>query len=216
MRILAFSDLHGAFAEVEKALLSEADFDAIVLGGDLTTFGTADQARAGLDRLSVSGRPMFVVAGNMDPPALEEEFLSLGVSINARCVILKKTAFFGVSAAPLSPLRTPNEIPEAEILRRAEAGWQSSAGATRKVFVPHAPPYNTALDRTFLGSHVGSHAVREFIEKRQPDVAICGHIHESRGIDRIGLTQIVNCGAAGKGYYARITLGEKVLIEQCG
>jgi Icc-related predicted phosphoesterase len=216
MRILAFSDIHGAFTEVENVLASEGEYDVVVLGGDLTTFGTSDQARQGIERLSLFGRPLLVVAGNMDPPELDQEFSRLGVSINARCVTLDTVCFFGVSAAPLSPLRTPNEIPEAEILQRAESGWKGCTGSLRTVFVPHAPPYDTELDRTHTGFHVGSHAVRQFIEAHQPDITICGHIHESRGIDRIGRTQIVNCGAAGKGYYAVLTLGEEVSVEMRG
>ena len=49
--------------------------------------------------------------------------------------------------------------------------------------------------------HVGSTAVREFIEEAQPDICLCGHIHESRAVDRIGRTVVVNPGAlAGGGY----------------
>jgi len=216
MRILAFSDIHGEFDAVEAVLLSEREYDAVVLGGDLTTFGTKEQVRAGLERLSNAGKPLLVVAGNMDPPVLEEEFSRLGVSINGRSVVVDTVAFFGVSAAPLSPLRSPYEIPEAEIMRRAESGWKTCANAPHTVFVPHAPPHDTKLDRTFFGLHVGSHAVRQFIERRQPDVAICGHVHESRGTDRIGRTLIVNCGPAGKGCYAVVTFGKETGVEMRG
>jgi len=67
----------------------------------------------------------------------------------------------------------------------------------------HAPPYNTFLDRAALDGklidhvpldpHVGSIAIRRFIQKKQPLVTLHGHIHESARItgswrDRIGET----------------------------
>jgi hypothetical protein len=63
-----------------------------------------------------------------------------------------------------------------------------------------------------LGKHVGSTAVRKFIEERQPDIAICGHIHEARGQDVIGKTKIVNCGTAAKGYYAVVEIAETITV----
>jgi Icc-related predicted phosphoesterase len=66
------------------------------------------------------------------------------------------------------------------------AGDQSMAGS---VWLFHAPPHQTALDRAGLDGvmvdhapvdvHVGSIAIRRFIETRQPLVTLHGHIHES-------------------------------------
>jgi Icc-related predicted phosphoesterase len=57
------------------------------------------------------------------------------------------------------------------------------------IFLFHAPPYRTVLDRAALDGktidgvpldvHVGSIAIRRFIEARQPCVTLHGHIHES-------------------------------------
>jgi Icc-related predicted phosphoesterase len=59
----------------------------------------------------------------------------------------------------------------------------------RAVCLFHAPPYKTTLDRAALDGmkvdhapldvHVGSVAIRRFIEERQPLVTLHGHIHES-------------------------------------
>ena len=53
---------------------------------------------------------------------------------------------------------------------------------------------------------MGSTAVREFIEEVQPDVCVCGHIHESRGVDRIGRTVVVNPGTLLSGGYVVVRL----------
>lgn len=49
----------------------------------------------------------------------------------------------------------------------------------KTVFVFHTPPDNTSLDQRYDGSHVGSMAVRLFIEKHQPYLTLHGHIHET-------------------------------------
>jgi len=56
----------------------------------------------------------------------------------------------------------------------------------------HAPPYKTHLDRADLDGriidhvqvdvHVGSIAIKNFIEKQQPKITLHGHIHESSRI----------------------------------
>jgi Icc-related predicted phosphoesterase len=60
---------------------------------------------------------------------------------------------------------------------------------SNSIFLFHAPPHKSALDRIALDgrtidnapldTHVGSIAIRRFIEKRQPLITLHGHIHES-------------------------------------
>jgi len=60
---------------------------------------------------------------------------------------------------------------------------------TRAIFLFHSPPYQTTLDRAALDGrmvdsapldlHVGSIAIRRFIEERQPLITLHGHVHES-------------------------------------
>ena len=72
------------------------------------------------------------------------------------------------------------------------------------ILVSHTPPYDTSTDCLSFGQHVGSPAVRAFIEQYQPDVCLTGHIHESQAVDTIGKTVIVNPGALADGGYVRI------------
>ncbi len=216
MRILAITDIHGAYERMESIVEREVSSNMIIVGGDLTTFGTPDEARGAIQRLQSFRKPVFVVGGNMDPVPLEDVFISLGVSIDGRGVVMNGIGLFGVSGAPTSPLSTPHEIPEETIRFRAELGWKDVRNARVKIFVPHAPPYNTSLDRTYAGKNVGSRAVREFIEEHQPDLTICGHIHEAWGQDSIGTTVIVNCGQVGKGRYAVVDINNGVQVQNMG
>jgi len=73
----------------------------------------------------------------------------------------------------------------------------------KSIFLFHSPPYQTNLDRAALDGktfdhvpldvHVGSIAMRRFIEEKQPLLTLHGHIHESSEItgywsDKIGST----------------------------
>jgi Icc-related predicted phosphoesterase len=77
----------------------------------------------------------------------------------------------------------------------------------RSVFLFHSPPYQTDLDRAALDGkmvdhvpldiHVGSIAIKKFIENNKPHLTLHGHVHESTGItgkwsDKIGSTICLN------------------------
>lgn len=83
---------------------------------------------------------------------------------------------------------------------------------TRAVFLFHSPPHDTNLDRAALDGkmvdhvpmklHVGSIAIRRFIESRQPLITLHGHVHESARItgswrDRIGKTHMFSAAHDG-------------------
>jgi len=80
------------------------------------------------------------------------------------------------------------------------------------VFLFHTPPYDTPLDRAALDGktyehvaldlHVGSIAVRRFIEERQPLLTLHGHVHESARLTgfwkiQIGRTTCINAAHDG-------------------
>ena len=80
------------------------------------------------------------------------------------------------------------------------------------VLLCHAPPYGSLLDRAALDGrsvdhvpldpHVGSIAVRRFIEARQPLLTLHGHVHESARLtgawrDRIGRTVCLSAAHDG-------------------
>ena len=187
--------------------------DVCVIGGDLTNVGSVKEAEAALERFRPLCKHLVCVAGNMDLPAHDDLFVRSGESINGRGIVIDGIGFFGVSAAPVSRLHTPYEITEEQIAETIAAGYKDVVKCKRKIFVPHAPPYGTRVDIIHAGIHVGSTAVRDFIEDYQPDVVLCGHIHEARGQDKIEETKIVNCGTAKAGNYVVVEIGEHIRIS---
>jgi uncharacterized protein len=212
IRIAFVVDVHGRFVSVPEALDAIGAVDVLVVGGDITTAGTPDDAERAIDSWSSLVPRLLAVAGNMDSPAIDERLAALGVSLDGRGVIVDGVGFFGVSASPPTPFGTPHEVSDEALASSARAGLDDVASAALKVFVPHAPPYGTECDRLRSGEHVGSRALRSFVEREQPDLVLCGHVHEGRGEDRLERSRIVNPGPALDGHYAVIDVGETVTV----
>jgi Icc-related predicted phosphoesterase len=74
--------------------------------------------------------------------------------------------------------------------------------ADRTLFILHSPPRDTHCDRIASGAHVGSRAIRAFVERWQPPLVLSGHIHEAPRLsssyrDTLGRTVVVNPGQFG-------------------
>jgi Icc-related predicted phosphoesterase len=108
---------------------------------------------------------------------------------------------------------SPFEISEEEIENALFEGSKKCTLKQSLIVVAHSPPINTKLDVAYSGGHVGSQNLRLFIEKKQPSVVFCGHIHEARGIDYIGNTVIANTGPARHGHCAVAVFNEKVEVQ---
>ena len=100
----------------------------------------------------------------------------------------------------------PSEVKWSTIERDLEA-LANNEVLDRAIFLMHTPPYDTLLDRAALDGkqhehvpldvHIGSIAVRRFIEKRQPLITLHGHVHESARLTgkwkiKIGRTICIN------------------------
>ncbi len=107
-----------------------------------------------------------------------------------------------------TPWNTFREAPEEELAAKIEAVANLVPDMERAIFNFHAPPYGTgldeapALDATLRPTHggavmkpVGSRAVKDAIDRYQPMLGVHGHIHESRGIKKMGRTLAINPGS---------------------
>jgi Icc-related predicted phosphoesterase len=214
LRILAATDFHGdrdAFRRVAAKARDVAD--VVVVCGDVTHFGLLVQARQLLSSLLDLEAPVLFVPGNCDVPSLAIEKRGNVESIHGKCRTLGGVSFVGVGGSPPGPFNAPFELEETEIARILEEARSNCHPRENMIVVSHTPPRDTRVDRAFNGEHVGSCSVREFVEKNQPDLLICGHIHEAKGVDRVGETLIVNPGPARHGSCAVIDLISEVEVR---
>lgn len=193
MKIFAFTDNHGEKKLFNKQSINAAKSDIVICAGDLTLFGNKQKEM--LEFFDTWNRPVFVIHGNHE---LEEE-------LQRDCEETKNVQFIhnqiieiddlviiahgGGGFSPRYPDFDDNMSYFSEAIRNHK----------KSIVVFHAPPSNTKLDVISGGRHVGSDSYREFIEFAQPDIVICGHIHETFGMeDKIGKTKIINVGPKGK------------------
>ena len=215
LRILAVSDFHGQpHASGNMLKFLERGYDCVLLIGDLTNFGPMSAADDILNRVKAAGVPTLAVPGNCDPKQIMELLDKYGVNLHAKCVEIGGINFVGLGGSNLTPFNTPFEMQETEIQEELEK--LACATGEKMVLVTHAPPFDTTVDMTAQGTHVGSKSIRQFIEKRQPLAAICAHIHEARSTDKLGRTLIVNPGPISKGFAAEIEISSSVSARLLG
>jgi Icc-related predicted phosphoesterase len=187
--------------------------DVIVVCGDITHFGSPEDAEEVLSPLTALKLPVLFVPGNCDPHSLLDAKIEGANCIHGKCEIYGGVSFIGAASLPLDRVHpSPWEISEEEILEALNEGSKQCTSRQRLVVVAHSPPINTKLDLAYAG-HVGSPSLRLFIEQKQPSVVFCGHIHEARGIDYIGETLIVNTGPVRHGHCALGVFNEKVEVQ---
>ena len=179
-----------------------AQADGIIVTGDLTITGGVKQAELVMEVLRAHDLPVWAQIGNMDRPEVDAWLSEQGWNLHTVTrELTPDTAIFGVGASTFTPFGTPSEFPESTLAAWLDACWQCARRYPHTVLVSHNPPKDTACDVIPGDVHVGSTAVREFLEEAQPDICLCGHIHEARAVDRVGRTVVVNPGALAQGGY---------------
>lgn len=165
------------------------------------------------ERLAGSGIRCFISAGNDDEPEIVDVLKNAPyVEMPEEQVITLTGDHEMISSgfANTTPWHAPRDIPDDELRAFIEAMASRLQSPERAIFNIHVPPYATGLDTAPLLTDdlkpivvagdvqtgpVGSKAVREEIEKYRPLVSLHGHIHESRGVTRLGPTTALNPGS---------------------
>lgn len=193
MKIIAFGDIHMDYQAAEN-ISGIRDADLIIITGDFTNFGGKKDAETVLNAIRSLNKNILALPGNLDQSSVGSYLDELEINIHGRGVKVGDAGIFGVGGSNITPFNTPTEFSEDELFQLAMRGYEEIASLPVKIFVSHAPPFNTVVDRIKSGIHVGSTAIRRFIEEKQPDFCLTGHIHESRGEERVGKTLVLNPG----------------------
>jgi len=129
-----------------------------------------------------------------------------------------------------TPWKTPREVSEEELEDMIDRMVSKVEDIQNCIFNLHIPPIDSGLDTcpkldvsvfppkpmlekgTPIMFGAGSVAVRNAIEKYQPLLGLHGHIHESRGVRRLGRTLCINPGSEYSQGFVRgviVTVAEK-------
>jgi Icc-related predicted phosphoesterase len=193
MRLLAFSDLHTDLGQARRLAERSAEADVALGVGDFASVHSGLVET--IDALRAIEVPAVLVPGNNETEeALREACAGWeqAVILHGQSTEIDGVAFFGLGAGiPVTPWEWSFDLTEEAAAELLEACPEEC------VLAVHSPPRGH-VDVSGAGTHLGSEAVLEAIERRRPRLAVCGHIHESWGREsRIGPTPVINLGPEG-------------------
>jgi Icc-related predicted phosphoesterase len=186
------------------------------------------------ERLAGTGTRAYVIPGNDDPWSVDE-VLAGGTSVVAcdeRIEVVGSHEMVSLGYSNRTPWKTPRELDEEEIYARLRCLVDQLETPERAIFNIHVPPWESSLDTAFEVDEelryvtkggrphevpTGSPAVRQIIEEVQPVLSLHGHIHESKGVAKIGKTVAINPGSDyGSGHLdgCLIHLGDERVVGQ--
>ncbi len=211
---LVLSDIHG-HAEVAMALAARYHgIHGILIAGDITNFGNAENARAVMDAVQphCGALGLRAISGNCDTLSARRYLSAAGLDLESQAFESENFIALGAGGGLRRAGITSFERSESEL----EAALGPSLDAAEKkagtrprtrplIVVTHSPPYGTNAD-IHGGMHVGSKTFSRFMGRYCPDVWICGHIHESRCVSLEDGTLVINPGPCALGYHALLEL----------
>lgn len=180
------------------------------------------------ERLAESDSEAWVIPGNDDPWFIDEPLrrsAELGFC-DGEVVRCCGHEMVSLAYSNRTPWDSPRELDEDDLYAKIRALAEQLEEPARAIFNLHVPPYESGLDTAteldetlrpvMRGGHpvpkaAGSTAVRKLIEEYQPLLSLHGHIHESRGIAKLGRTTAVNSGSeynSGRLHGVLVTLSD--------
>jgi Icc-related predicted phosphoesterase len=202
MKIVAIPDLHGSTKGINNIAGELSAADVVLLAGDLTNFGNEMEAARIVEEFRQHADIIYAVPGNCDYPGVNKYLIGQEIGLHGKGVVIDGVALIGVGGSLPAPGGTPTEYSEIELQEFMERAMADVPADLPLVLMAHQPPVDTKIDRLPNGMHVGSKAVRKFIEKHRPLICFSGHIHEGVGIDTIEKTKLINPGPFRNGGYA--------------
>jgi Icc-related predicted phosphoesterase len=146
----------------------------------------------------------------LDAVASSEHF----VNVDGKVVVLESGhEMLSLGWSTPTPWKTPRECGEDQLASTLQPLVDTIKDPSTCIFNVHVPPYDTGLDvapkldATFdppkpvveggqqVLVPVGSTAVRTIIEKTQPLLMLCGHIHEVKAEAKLNRTLCINPGS---------------------
>lgn len=165
------------------------------------------------DKLRGTGVRCFVSGANDDFLEVDDALKNSEVieDPNGRVIDLPDGyQILGMGYGNPTPWPCPRDIPEDQLAARIDEAAAKVKDPAKTIFNLHVPPLGTGLDlaprlngnlemvMTAAGPEmipVGSTATRDAILKYQPMLGLHGHIHESRGVKKLGGVTVANPGS---------------------
>jgi len=184
------------------------------------------------ERLEGTNIKCYVQPGNDDEYDIDELFEGGSRVVNPEGKVIQideNYTMISTGHANITPWNCPRDVSEERLKEMIDAMAGQVNDFDHCIFNFHCPPYDTVLDqapeldaqmkpRLEMGGKphmipVGSPAIRSAIDSYQPRLGLHGHIHESRGSQKLGRTLCLNPGSE---YGEGVLRGVIVDIEKKG
>ncbi|WP_461211536.1 metallophosphoesterase [Desulfocurvus sp. DL9XJH121] len=208
---IGVGDVHDEPANLER-IPGAAGAEGIIVSGDITTHDGVPGAKRAIERMRAVNPNIMAQIGNMDGPAVQDWLEAEGLNIHNKALELAPgIGIMGLGWSSPTPFGTRSEVPDERLGKWLDETHAKAGAWAQLLLVSHTPPMGTRTDDLGGGRHVGSQAVRAFIERVRPTACLTGHIHEARSQDDLAGTRIVNPGMLALGGYALIGLKDGTL-----
>ena len=194
-KILAVGDLHGDERLVKKLAerAEKENVDLVILTGDLTFAERSTKNIVG--PFVKAKRQVLLIPGNHETVATIDFLAELypnTKNIHGYSFIKDNLGIFGAGGADIGL----HQVRDSEMFELLKKGNENVKDLEKKIMVTHMHPQGSKSE---FSGFAGSKAVRKAIEKFQPDIALCSHIHEASGVEeKIGKTKVINVSRKGK------------------
>ena len=217
LRIIALADLHDCSGRLER--LRTVDADLIAFCGDLHNGGSRETALPTALALARIGPPVLIVPGNMDHKDFVPDLWNVAgfKMLHGSSLMCGEIGFIGLGGMVARDPRRPGHPAryyhgDEEVYPILARCHQEIAGATFKIILSHQPPRG-AQDTLYSGESSGSTGLCRFLEDFQPDLLLCGHIHEARGESLVGKCRVVNVGEMRQGFAVMVEIGDEISVQ---
>ena len=137
---------------------------------------------------------VIAIPGNCDPKGICNAINEVSFCLHNNIIAYGDAILFGYGGSNETPFNTPGEIQDNkiygdvfELLANYDYVYNDKVPKV-KILVTHAPPYNTEADKIESGEHVGSQGILKSIHEFEPEINLCGHVHEAKSLSKIGFT----------------------------
>jgi Icc-related predicted phosphoesterase len=159
------------------------------------------------------GIPLWVIPGNDDDQSVDPILNAAQYARNVDHQVVEideDHELVSMGDTSMTPWECPRDYPEEHMVIAVRDLVEQIKRPAGAIFNFHCPPFNTKIDQApslkenleiefeagqVIMTSAGSPAIRRAVEEVQPLLSLHGHIHEARGVQKLGRTVALNPGS---------------------